>query len=176
MANSSLAKTPGAYIDASDPSSRLSFNEVREVATHLSNALGRSFGLEPRDTVSLLVGNSIYYPVVIWAALQVGGRVNGASHAYGIEEMVHAMKTANSRIVLTLPSCLNIATQAAKVVGLEKDRIVLLEGSNEGTQNLEGLIGGGKRLDEVQYGCHQRVQVTRTSAGILFCLHCSVTS
>ncbi|GAB7329467.1 hypothetical protein MBLNU13_g01245t2 [Cladosporium sp. NU13] len=149
VANASLAKTPGAYIDASDPSSRLSFNEVKEVATHLSNTLVRSYGLEPGDTVSLFAGNSIYYPIAIWAALRVGGRVNGASPAYGVEEMVHAMKTANSRIVFTLPSCLDIATQAAKVVGLEKDRIVLLEGSAGGTRNLKDLIGEGKRLDEV---------------------------
>lgn len=149
MADPSLAKNSGAYIDASDPSSRLSFYEVKEVATQLSNALVRSYGLAPGDTVSLFAGNSIYYPVAIWAALRVGGRVNGASPAYGVEEMVHAMKTANSSIVFTLPSCLEIATQAAKVVGLEKDRIILLEGSVAGTRNLEDLIGEGKRLDEV---------------------------
>jgi acyl-CoA synthetase (AMP-forming)/AMP-acid ligase II len=149
VANQSLAKTSGAYIDASDPSSRLSFYEVKEVATHLSNALVKSYGLGPGDTVSLFAGNSIYYPVAIWAALRVGGRVNGASPAYGFEEMVHAMKTANSSIVFTLPSCLDIAMQAAKAVGLGKDRIILLEGCVEGTRNLEDLIREGKRLDEV---------------------------
>jgi acyl-CoA synthetase (AMP-forming)/AMP-acid ligase II len=149
VANASLATTSGAYIDASDASSRLSFNEVKEVATYLSNTLVRSYGLAPGDTVSLFAGNSIYYPVAIWAALRVGGRVNGASPAYGVEEMVHAMKTANSSIVFTLPSCLDIAKQAAKVVGLGKDRIVLLEGSVKGTRNLEDLIGEGVRLDEV---------------------------
>lgn len=150
MANPSLAKASGAYIDASNPSSRLSFNDVKEIATQLSNTLVRSYGLAPGDTVSLFAGNSIYYPVAIWAALRVGGRVNGASPAYGVEEMVHAMKTANSNIVFTLPSCLDIATQAAKAVGLRKDRIILLEGSAEGTRNLEDLIGEGKRLDEVR--------------------------
>lgn len=149
MANLSPAKSSGAYIDASDPSSRLSFHEVKEVATYLSNALVRSYGLAPGDTVSLFAGNSIYYPVAIWAALRVGGRVNGASPAYGVEEMVHAMKTANSSIVFTLPSCFEVALQAAKAVGLGKDRIILLEGSVEGTRSLEDLIGEGKRLDEV---------------------------
>ena len=149
VADSSSAKASGAYIDASDPSSCLSFCEVKEVATHLSNALVRSYGLAPGDTVSLFAGNSIYYPVAIWAALRVGGRVNGASPAYGVDEMVHAMKTANSRIVFTLPSCLDIATEAAQVVGLGKDRIVLLEGSVESTRNLEELIGEGKRLEKV---------------------------
>jgi hypothetical protein len=149
VANPSLAKTSGAYIDALDPSSRLPFYEVKDLATNLSNTLVQSYGLTPGDTISLFAGNSIYYPVAIWAALRVGGRVNGASPAYGIEEMVHAMKTANSKIIFTLPSCLEVATQAAEIVGLGKDRIILLEGSVEGTRDLEDLIGEGKRLRQV---------------------------
>ena len=39
--------------------------------------------------------------------------------------------------------------EAAEIVGLGKDRIILLEGSAEGTRNLEDLIGEGKRLEEV---------------------------
>lgn len=139
----------GAYIDASNSASRLSFTLVKEVATHLSNTLVRSYGLVPGDTVSLFAFNSIYYPVATWAALRVGGRVNGASPAYGVEEMVHAMTTANSKIVFTLPSCLKIATQAAEIAGLGKERIVLLEGSVGGTRNLQDLIDEGKHMKRV---------------------------
>lgn len=149
VADSPRASNSGAYIDALNSSSRLSFSEVKEVATYLSNVLVQSYGLAPSDTVSLFASNSIYYPVAIWAALRVGGRVNGASPAYGIEEMVHAMKTANSSIVFTLPSCLEVATKAAEIVGLGKERIVLLEGTVEGIRNLNDLIEEGKRLNEV---------------------------
>ena len=121
---------------------------MKELATKLSNTLVQSYDLTPGDTVSLFAGNSIYYPVAIWAALRVGGRVNGASPAYGVEEMVHAMKTANSKIIFTLSSCLDVATKAAETVGIGKDRIVLLEGLVEGTRNLEDLIGQGKQLEE----------------------------
>lgn len=85
----------------------------------------------------------------MWAALRVGGRVNGASPAYGVEEMVHAMETANSKLIFTLPSCLEVATQAAKTIGLSKERIVLLEGTVEGMRNLSDLIESGKAMDEV---------------------------
>lgn len=149
VAASSTSSDLGAYIDASNPASRLSFSLVKEIATHLSNTLVRSYSLIPGDTVSLFASNSIYYPVATWAALRVGGRVNGASPAYGVEEMVHAMTTANSQIVFTLPLCLEVATQAAKIVGLSKDRVVLLEGSAEGTRNLQDLIEEGKNLEKV---------------------------
>jgi 4-coumarate--CoA ligase len=143
------AKTCGSYIDALNPSSRLSFSSVKDIATDLSNVLIRSYGLEPSQTVSLFASNSIYYPVAIWAALRVGGRVNGASPAYGVDEMVHAMKTADSKIVFTLPSCLENAIRAAEIVGLGKERIILLEGKVEGSRNLTELIEEGGRMEEV---------------------------
>jgi len=85
----------------------------------------------------------------MWAALRVGGRVNGASPAYGVEEMAHAMRTAGSKIVFTLPSCLEVAAEAAKVVGIARERIVLLEGKVEGWRSLRELIEEGKGMDEV---------------------------
>lgn len=148
MANPSLGP-PGAYIDASNPSSRLSFPSVKELSTCISNVLVHSYGLQPGDTVSLFATNSIYYPVAMWAALRVGGRVNGASPAYGVEEMVHAMKTANSKLIFTLPSCLEVATQAAEQVGLSRNRIILLEGTIEGTRSLNDLIQSGRRMEDV---------------------------
>jgi 4-coumarate--CoA ligase len=99
--------------------------------------------------VSLFASNRIYYPVAMWATLRVGGRVNGASPAYGVEEMVHAMKTAGSRIIFTLPACLETVVQAAGDLGIEKDRVVLLEGEVEGVRSLGELIEEGRGLMEV---------------------------
>ena len=121
---------------------------MKTLATNLSNALVNTYGLQPGDTVSLFATNSIYYPVAMWATLRVGGRVNGASPAYGVEEMVHAMKTAGSSIVFTLPSCLEIAVEAAGTVGIARERIVLLEGKAEGVRSLGELIEEGARMDE----------------------------
>lgn len=145
---STTSNTPGAYIDALDPSSRLSFAQVKEHATHLSNALVHSYNLQPGETVSLFATNSIWYPVAMWAALRVGGRINGASPAYGVDEMVHAMKTAGSRIIFTLPSCLEVAIEAAKIVGLSRDRIFLLEGHTNGVRCLKDLMKEGKQMEE----------------------------
>lgn len=85
----------------------------------------------------------------MWAALRVGGRVNGASPAYGVEEMVHAMRTAGSRVVFTLPSSLEVAVQAAGVLGIERERVILLEGCVEGWRSVGELIEEGRGLGEV---------------------------
>jgi 4-coumarate--CoA ligase len=141
--------SPGAYIDALNPSSRLSFQEVKTLATNLSNTLVKTYGLLPGETVSLFASNSIYYPVAMWAALRVGGRVNGASPAYGVDEMVHAMMTAGSRIIFTLPACLEVVVEAAGVLGIGRESIVLLEGKVKGVRSLGELIEEGRGLGEV---------------------------
>jgi 4-coumarate--CoA ligase len=58
--------------------------------------------------------------------------------------MVHAMKTAGSRIIFTLPACLEAVVQAAGDLGIEKDGIVLLEGEVEGMRSLGELIEEGE--------------------------------
>lgn len=68
----------------------------------------------------------------MWAALRVGGRINGASPAYGVDEMVHAMRTAGTKIVFTLPACLEVVVEAVGVLGMGRERVVLLEGKVEG--------------------------------------------
>jgi 4-coumarate--CoA ligase len=85
----------------------------------------------------------------MWAALRVGGRVNGASPAYGVDEMVHAMRTAGTRIVFTLPACLEVVVEAAGVLGMERERVVLLEGKVNGVRSLGELIEEGRVLGEV---------------------------
>lgn len=51
---------------------RLDFAAVKEKATKLSTVLVRKYGLAPHQTVSLFSTNTIWYPVVMWAAVRVG--------------------------------------------------------------------------------------------------------
>jgi 4-coumarate--CoA ligase len=53
----------------------------------------------------------------MWAIIRAGGCVNGASPAYNVEEMSHALKTAGTRFLLTLPGSIEAAVEACKAVG-----------------------------------------------------------
>ncbi|KAH9809189.1 putative 4-coumarate--CoA ligase 5 [Teratosphaeria destructans] len=132
----------GSYINAATKE-RLDFSEVKQKATQLSAALIRDYDLKPGDTVSLFSTNTIWYPVAMWATLRAGGRVNGASPAYTFDEVSHALRTASTKFVFTLPSSLSVAVQAAAQVGLPKSNIFLLEGEAEGFVSLRSLIGIG---------------------------------
>ena len=76
----------------------------------------------------------------MWAVVRAGGRLNGASPAYTAEEMTHALKTADSKIVMTLPSALPVALAAAASSGIPRSHVLLLEGTAEGFVSVQQLI------------------------------------
>ncbi|KAI0130533.1 4-coumarate-CoA ligase [Xylariales sp. AK1849] len=119
---------------------RIDFAEVKEKATRLSTILVRNYGLKPQETVSLFSTNTVWYPVAMWATVRVGGRVNGASPSYTVEEMVHALKIAEAKFLMTLSSSLQVAVAAAEQVGIPMSHIFLLEGSAPGFTNIQELI------------------------------------
>lgn len=138
------AADQGSYIDAITHE-RLDYLAVREKATHLSAALVQHHGLSPGDTVSLFSTNSIWYPVAMWATVRAGGLVNGASPAYNVEEMAHALKTAGTKFLFTLPGSLEVALRAAEAVGLSSTRVFLLAGQKLGFLSIQDLIAIGAR-------------------------------
>lgn len=110
------------------------------MAEALSTVLVRSYGLQPGDAVSIFSTNTIWYSVAMWATVRVGGCMNGASPSYGVDEMVHALKTAGTSVLFTLPASLDVALKAAAKVGLGKERVVLLEGEVDGIKTLHDLV------------------------------------
>ncbi|KAJ1337520.1 4-coumarate--CoA ligase [Microdochium nivale] len=149
----------GHYTDAFSKET-LDFHQVKDKATRLSTALVHKYGLEPGQTVSLFSTNSIWYPVVMWATVRVGGRVNGASPAYTADEMAHALTVADTKILITLPGAsLKVALRAAEQVGIPRDRVLLLEGEHEGLVSIQTLIAETPSSSSQQGGPGREQQV-----------------
>lgn len=119
---------------------------MKRKAEILSTVFVRDYGLQEGQTVSLFSTNSVWYPVGVWSAVRSGGRVNGASPAYTLDETVHALKTADTKILLTLPSSLKVAQEAAAVVGIPSSHILLLEGNAPGVKSIQTLIAQAESM------------------------------
>lgn len=74
--------------------------------------------------------------------------VSGASPAYNVEEMSYALKTAKAKFLMTVPSSMDIAIEAAKEAGIPRERIFLLDGTMKGFRTVQGLIEEGKKMGE----------------------------
>ncbi|KAI4244573.1 MAG: hypothetical protein L6R42_010430, partial [Xanthoria sp. 1 TBL-2021] len=70
--------------------------------------------------------------------------MSGASPAYNVEEMTYALKTANAKFLMTIPSSMDVAVAAAQKAGIPKERIFLLEGDVAGHTTMKQLLGIGK--------------------------------
>ncbi|KAI0531637.1 acetyl-CoA synthetase-like protein [Xylaria digitata] len=143
-----IAKYPekelAGFVDAITKE-RVSWKDVKVDASYISTVLAREYNLNSGDTVSLFSRNTIWYPVMLFAAMRVGGVVSGASPAYNVEEMTYALRTANAKFIATHPASIDIAVEAARNAGIPKKHIFLLEGRVEGYTTIKELIGKGKR-------------------------------
>lgn len=75
--------------------------------------------------------------------------MNGASPAYNADEMTHALRTAKTKYLFTLPEALDVAMAAAQDVGLPQSNVFLLEGSKDGHLNIQDLISLGSQSPPV---------------------------
>ncbi|KAL8688342.1 MAG: hypothetical protein Q9218_005724 [Villophora microphyllina] len=86
--------------------------------------------------------------------------MSGASPAYNIEEMTYALKTANAKFLMTIPSSMDVAVAAARNAGIPKDRIILLEGRAEGYTMMKDVLERGR-----SFGQHEQVSSFKVPRG-----------
>ena len=108
--------------------------------------------MEEGQTILLFSQNTIWYPITMLAAIRAGGKVCGASPAYGVEEMAFALKVAQAKFLFTVPSSIEVAVTAAKEAGISQSNIFLLEGTMPGYTTVQDLIKIGR-----SYGSNQTV-------------------
>lgn len=147
------------YVDA-HTKERVSWKQVKDAATHISTALVKEYGFQPGQTLSLFSRNTIWYPVTLFAGSRIGGIVSGASPAYNVEEMTHALRTADAKFIATHPSSIAVAAEATRNVGIPKTHIFLLEGALDGYTTVQDLIRIGRG-----YGATGQAPVCRIPAG-----------
>ncbi|KAI0125595.1 hypothetical protein BJ170DRAFT_631737 [Xylariales sp. AK1849] len=141
--NNFAARDLAGYVDATTKE-RVSWKDVQEAATHISTALTRRYGYKTGETLALFSRNTIWYPVMLFAAIRLGGVVSGASPAYNVEEMTYALRTANAKFLATHPASMQVAKQAAKNAGIPQEHIFLLEGGLDGFTTVKDLIRIGQ--------------------------------
>lgn len=147
------------YADA-HTGERLSWRDVRDLATHISTALVREYALRPGQTLALFSRNTVWYPVALFAASRVGARVSGASPAYTVDEMAHALRVADAAFIATHPASIAVAAAAARRVGIPAAHIFLLDGALDGYTTVQDLVRRGSA-----YGPGAQASVVRIPPG-----------
>jgi 4-coumarate--CoA ligase len=66
------------------------------------------------------------YPTALWAALRLGVIPSCANPIYTPSELVHQLKLSKAKYILTHPSFIKTALEAARQVGIPESRIFLV--------------------------------------------------
>ncbi|KAF5540170.1 4-coumarate ligase [Fusarium mexicanum] len=119
------------FLDAENPTDGLSKEQLEERVKRLAGGLRRTIGLQENDVVLAFAENSIWYPVIILAAICAGGVFTGANPLYTSMELTRHLRTSGAKCIFTDRQRLDTAVQAANTVGLPKTSIVIVDQSNE---------------------------------------------
>ncbi|KAG5743137.1 hypothetical protein H9Q70_014148 [Fusarium xylarioides] len=119
------------FLDAENPNDGLSKEQLEERVKRLAGGLRKTIGLQEDDVVLAFTENSIWYPVIVLAAICAGGVFTGANPVYTSMELTRHLRTSGAKCIFTDLQRLDTAVQAADAVGLPKTSIVLVDQSSE---------------------------------------------
>ena len=77
--------------------------------------------------------------------------------------MTHALKTADTKYIMTVPSAIRVAVAAAKEAGIPKERIFLLEGELKGYTSMKQLLQIGRGYGEDGQASIYRIRSGKTN-------------
>lgn len=93
-----------------------------------------------------------------WATHRLGGIQTPANAAYTVPELEHQLRDSGAKVLFTCLPLLESALQAAKTVGIPRERIYLLEvpesltpgQKEEGYKTVNQLIREGEKLPKLE--------------------------
>jgi 4-coumarate--CoA ligase len=89
----------------------------------------------------LIAPNSPDIASVVFGTLYAGGVVCPLNYLSTARELAQSLAESNAKVMVTSISCLEVAQEAAKIVGMSRDRILLMEEleSKSGIQHFSNL-------------------------------------
>lgn len=134
------------YLDP-ETSRSYTFAQVKNTAAELGKGLKSAWDWRKGDVLGLFTPNSIDTPAVIWGCLWAGGIVSPANPGYTVDELAFQLKDSGAKALATQKGLLAVATEAARLVDIPEDRIILIGDDRDETlrfkhfQSIRNLAG-----------------------------------
>jgi 4-coumarate--CoA ligase len=118
------------------------------------------------EVVSICSPNTIFVPVALFGIMHAGGIAALSSPAYGVDEMVHVLKTVGCRFVMSSLASFEVVKKAAGILGIRDEQIFVLDGQVEGFKSLGDLVNQGKQLGEKEQMVPFRIPLGKMNSEI----------
>ncbi|KAJ7705421.1 phenylacetyl-CoA ligase [Mycena rosella] len=143
-----LANTPCLIDD--DTGQKVFFEELRERTRSIATAINFHWNLGEGQIATIISPNHIDYGPCVWAVHRVGGIVSTLGPMLTAGEFVYQFQIATPSIIFVHSDCLSSVLQAAAVVGVPSDHIIIIDTAGTsgppGFRNLCDLIDAAPSL------------------------------
>jgi acyl-CoA synthetase (AMP-forming)/AMP-acid ligase II len=116
---------------------KYTFAEVKALATSFGEGLRNLWDWQKNDVLALYAPNDIDIPPIIYGTFFAGGIVTPANPVYSTDELAHQLENSGARALVTTKQFLSTALKAAKKVGIENDRVILLGAGKDSTHRFK---------------------------------------
>ncbi|KUJ20902.1 acetyl-CoA synthetase-like protein [Mollisia scopiformis] len=103
-----------------------SFHELKQTAIAFGHALRTQWNWKKNDCIGVYSPNCVDTPAVIFGAIWAGAIVSPANPAYSASELAFQLKDSGAKALITQGSCLEVAFEAAKIVNIPRNRILVI--------------------------------------------------
>ena len=134
-----------ALIDG--PSGRaVTYGQLADAISIVAHNLSER-GFKKGEVFGILSPNCPEYGIAFHAIATLGGIVTPINPLYTRHEIAHQLKDSRARFLLTLPGCIDKASEAAKDAGIEE---LFVFGSAEGATSFDTLMVDNGRAEQVE--------------------------
>jgi long-subunit acyl-CoA synthetase (AMP-forming) len=113
------------YIDAATKRS-YTWIQAKNTAIELGRGLRSQWGFKKGDVLGFFTPNNVDYAPVFFGVHYVGGVASTANPTYTAKELAFQMKDSRAKGIVTQLPMLPVVREAARIIGLPEDRIILL--------------------------------------------------
>ncbi|KAE8153382.1 AMP-binding enzyme [Aspergillus avenaceus] len=153
FSNSSFDHDAPVYIDESDPTRSISYNQARAVVRQLVAGL-KAWGVQKGDCVAIHSFNDIYYSMLVLAIVGVGAIFTGTNPSYTPMELAHHFKASQTKFIISEPELLTTLRTAMRDVEIPETNLrifnVLGQAVPAGFTSWQSLLSAGES-DWVQF-------------------------
>lgn len=103
------------------------FSDARKLSLNFGRTLQSKFNFRKSDVLSVVSGNCIDLPPIIWGAVSIGAVVSPLNPGFGAADLVHYFKDAGAKAVVTQKAQYEAVAKAAQDAGLGQDKIIVID-------------------------------------------------
>jgi acyl-CoA synthetase (AMP-forming)/AMP-acid ligase II len=140
----------------------ITYVQLEDAIRHVAASLDRR-GFKKGDVFGVLSPNIPEYAIIFYAVASVGGIVTPINPLYMEHEITHQLKDAGARFLVTVPACLDKASEAAREAGIE-ELFVFGERTDKAT-SFESLLQGEADVVDVEINPREDLVVLPYSSG-----------